>query len=462
MPKSLLLADDSITIQKVVGITFAQEDFEITYVDNGEDAIQKAKEIKPDIVLADIIMPQKNGYEVCEAIKTDASIATTPVLLLAGTFETFDETRGKNAGADGYIIKPFESQALIDKVMDLVSGKGSAPAIETPVPQSTPAPQPPITPEPQVAPTPPVVEPQPQFVSPTPPSAPSQPEFPDLPTSPEIKPEQLQDVFPSPSLEEQVPKGPSISEEIPIPDLVTIPPTPMAAPGESPVLSSNPLEVDKRMEPMLEFDAPKVDPPLSQEMPVESISLPASDPDKNTDLASSAEFMMDENQISDVEHKSEAPPQPPTFDFVSGESDLAPETRAPDPNSVSFPDLDSPLDQPVGSTVDSGFPNLDLAEASAPRIDESVSAPFPSEADVRSAHEKSDELTAPPVAVIPPKETPLDAPVDASTKLSDAQMEELVRKVSQSVIEKIAWDVVPEVAERIVKEEIKRLTDNTG
>jgi CheY-like chemotaxis protein len=121
MPKTLLLADDSITIQRVVGITFANEDFEITTVDNGEDAVQKAKELKPHIILADVIMPKKNGYEVCQAIRSDPTLRATPVLLLAGTFEAFDENRARAVGANGHITKPFESQALIDKVNGLLN-----------------------------------------------------------------------------------------------------------------------------------------------------------------------------------------------------------------------------------------------------------------------------------------------------------------------------------------------------
>ena len=85
MPKNLLLADDSITIQKVVGITFANEDFKVTSVDNGDDAIAKARELRPDVILADVVMPKKNGYEVCEAVKGDPALQGIPVLLLAGT-----------------------------------------------------------------------------------------------------------------------------------------------------------------------------------------------------------------------------------------------------------------------------------------------------------------------------------------------------------------------------------------
>jgi CheY-like chemotaxis protein len=70
MAKTLLLADDSVTIQKVVGISFASEDISITTVDNGDDALIKAKELRPDVVLADVVMPGKSGYEVCEAISS--------------------------------------------------------------------------------------------------------------------------------------------------------------------------------------------------------------------------------------------------------------------------------------------------------------------------------------------------------------------------------------------------------
>ncbi|HEX7126377.1 MAG TPA: response regulator [Thermodesulfobacteriota bacterium] len=121
MPKKLLLADDSITIQKVIGITFANEDFTLTTVDNGVDAIQTARRIRPDLILADVVMPGKNGYEVCEYVKHDPELRNTPVLLLAGTFESFDEAEMARVGADGYITKPFESQTLIDKVHELTS-----------------------------------------------------------------------------------------------------------------------------------------------------------------------------------------------------------------------------------------------------------------------------------------------------------------------------------------------------
>lgn len=130
MSKRLLLADDSVTIQKVIGITFANEDYQLDVVDNGDSALEMARQQRPDMVLADVYMPGKNGYELCAAIKQDPTLATVPVLLLAGTFEPFDEDKARQAGADSWISKPFESQFLIDKVEELLAKAEAAPAAE--------------------------------------------------------------------------------------------------------------------------------------------------------------------------------------------------------------------------------------------------------------------------------------------------------------------------------------------
>jgi len=120
MKKKLLLADDSITIQKVVGIIFATEDYELLTVSDGDKAYDLALTHKPDLVIADIVMPGKDGFELCRAIKSDPDLGTTSVLLLPGAFETFDEARAVDVCADGWLTKPFESQALIDKVTALL------------------------------------------------------------------------------------------------------------------------------------------------------------------------------------------------------------------------------------------------------------------------------------------------------------------------------------------------------
>ena len=139
MPKTLLLADDSVTIQKVVAIVFAGEDYRITAVDNGEDALRRARENPPDIVLADAVMPRMNGYELCQALKADPQFADVPVLLLTGTFEPFDEGRARAAHADGHVAKPFDSQALLTRVRELVEGVTAEP-LPLSYPPMTPAP----------------------------------------------------------------------------------------------------------------------------------------------------------------------------------------------------------------------------------------------------------------------------------------------------------------------------------
>jgi CheY-like chemotaxis protein len=120
MPITLLLADDSVLIQKLVGLSFANEDIEIITVDNGDDAVSRANECKPDIILADVVMPGKNGYEVCSAIRNNPELSAIPVLLLTGTFEAFDEARAREVGATGHITKPFEAQVLVDRVTEIL------------------------------------------------------------------------------------------------------------------------------------------------------------------------------------------------------------------------------------------------------------------------------------------------------------------------------------------------------
>jgi CheY-like chemotaxis protein len=143
--QKLLLADDSITIQKVVDLTFADEGVNVVCVSNGRDAIERLEEFAPDIVIADVFMPQINGYEVCEYIKQNDKLKHIPVMLLVGSFEPFDEAEARRVGADDTLTKPFQSiRSLIDKVGLLVSRRQpeeEAPTAELPKPDITPEPE---------------------------------------------------------------------------------------------------------------------------------------------------------------------------------------------------------------------------------------------------------------------------------------------------------------------------------
>ncbi len=116
MAYKLLLADDSITIQKVIELILAEENFEIKSTNNGEEALALIPSFKPDVVLADIEMPKMNGYQLCEKIKENPGTSFIPVLLLTGAFEPIDEELAKQVKADDFIVKPFESQELISKI----------------------------------------------------------------------------------------------------------------------------------------------------------------------------------------------------------------------------------------------------------------------------------------------------------------------------------------------------------
>lgn len=120
MGYKVLLADDSITIQKVIGIIFANEEYELSVVDNGNSALEKASEIRPDVILVDALMPGKSGYEVCREVRRNESLKDIPLLLLVGAFEPFDEEKARDSGADDHISKPFESQLLVEKVKKLI------------------------------------------------------------------------------------------------------------------------------------------------------------------------------------------------------------------------------------------------------------------------------------------------------------------------------------------------------
>jgi len=130
MPKKLLLADDSVTIQKVVVLTFATPDYEVTVVGNGDEALARLQADPPDIVIADVHMPGASGLEV--ARQTKSLRPDLPVLLLVGTFEPFDEKDAEASGADGHLMKPFDTEELQRLVDEMTAaGRVSPPAPPT-------------------------------------------------------------------------------------------------------------------------------------------------------------------------------------------------------------------------------------------------------------------------------------------------------------------------------------------
>jgi len=127
MQPTILLADDSPTIRRLVTQTFADANFRIVEVNNGDAAIRMFEEIRPSVVMADIYMPGKNGYQVCAYVRSHSDLGKTPVILLVGAFEAFDEDTAKQAGATASITKPFEPGALIDLVKSVIAKRREEP-----------------------------------------------------------------------------------------------------------------------------------------------------------------------------------------------------------------------------------------------------------------------------------------------------------------------------------------------
>jgi CheY-like chemotaxis protein len=122
MSKKLLLADDSVTIQRVIELTFSGEDVEVLTASDGEEALARIANDKPDVVLADIGMPKRSGYDVSAFVKGSPELSHIPVLLLAGAFEPVDDAKAREVQCDGVLVKPFEPQQVIARVRELLGG----------------------------------------------------------------------------------------------------------------------------------------------------------------------------------------------------------------------------------------------------------------------------------------------------------------------------------------------------
>ncbi len=103
----ILVADDNSNIQKMVGLALKDQGIDVVAVGNGEAAVRKIADIHPDLVLADVFMPVRNGYEVCRYVKEDPKFSHIPVILLVGAFDPLDEQEAQRVGADGVLKKPF-------------------------------------------------------------------------------------------------------------------------------------------------------------------------------------------------------------------------------------------------------------------------------------------------------------------------------------------------------------------
>jgi CheY-like chemotaxis protein len=128
VPTKILVADDSATMRRVLEMTFAGEDARVVSVDNGEAAVSKAGELVPDVVFADASMNGVDGYEVARRIKANPQLARVAVIVMASQHTPYDDGKGRAAGVDDHVPKPFDTQSLIDRVAQVLGRPRNQPA----------------------------------------------------------------------------------------------------------------------------------------------------------------------------------------------------------------------------------------------------------------------------------------------------------------------------------------------
>ncbi len=137
MAKRILIADDSVTIQKAFAMTFAGEDVSIAVARSADDGLAQARQARPDLIIADAAMQGRTGYDLCAQVRADAALSGVPVYILASAQHPYDEARGTSAGADGHLLKPWDTSAFMEKVYAAAGGVSAQAA--APVPRATAA-----------------------------------------------------------------------------------------------------------------------------------------------------------------------------------------------------------------------------------------------------------------------------------------------------------------------------------
>lgn len=496
MSRKLLLADDSVTIQKVIGITFVNEDYTLAVADNGDAALEKARSDRPDLILADVFMPGKNGYELCSAVKADPSLAGVPVLLLTGTFEPFDEAKAQACGADGWIAKPFESQTLINRVKELLDKAWTVPA--APVAETVPEPEPAAVSMPV---PPPVSAPEVEV------EADIWTELVDSEAAPAPEPVlavasrevDFSAIFTDDA--ETSSASPAVEAAEDIWSDVSLVEEDLAPASDEPAASELPGDIWAEMDtPASSAFAPETDsiPPVAAEEPALEESVDLAEEDEVMDLAEEDILALDEGDILGAEAVVETPAVEEDFVFVTDETevDLAAEEDLPPlaEDIFAFEDESAPLaaaepDSEVATEFvsETAF----LGESPVAEADEFVfSTEEAEDLAVAERFQEDDVLSLEPEmpAVEFAEETPVAAeaeaeaaPVEAPApvvaavtangveegvrSLSDAELERIVERVARTVIErlagtileKIAWEVVPDLAESLIKEELRQI-----
>jgi DNA-binding response OmpR family regulator len=118
--RKILVVDDEPNVVRSLTFVLEKEGYDVSSAANGEEAMAKIQEIKPKLVFLDVMMPKKNGYEVCKEVKDNSSLSDTHIIMLTAKGQEADREKGFDAGADEFMTKPFSLMAVVDRVKKLL------------------------------------------------------------------------------------------------------------------------------------------------------------------------------------------------------------------------------------------------------------------------------------------------------------------------------------------------------
>jgi CheY-like chemotaxis protein len=438
MSRRILLADDSVTIQKVIELTFMDDDYEVRAVGNGDEAIAMLAALEVDFVIADVHMPGASGYEVCRRSKQVKP--HVPVLLLVGTFEPFDEAQARECGADSYLKKPFDSQELLGRVHELLAPSAVAAA----APAAAAAPGGPGEPgepgdhRPQGADEPPGRE--------APAAAPASP-------SPAVG-------------------AAAAAAAPPPPPAVEVPPPAPAAPPAAPTAveaAASWQEFELEAEPEL-IPEPWREPPPPPGSHGAAAEAPVEQPFALGDLEEQEAFAVPETQAAGFEPAAAAGR---SASEAAGRSGEAFTLGGPLDDSLFLVDQ---AEQEGGVEETGGLPGELRATRAEPvspwaaggaTLGESAGAP-PAEAGPAVGTEAGSEAprgdagaTAGPEAGNGQPAAPSPAAAVPGAALGDQDIDRIARRVVEligdRVVRDIAWEVIPDLAEVVIKDRLREL-----
>ncbi len=121
--KKILIADDNENIREALTYLLEDEGYALSLAKDGAETLEKVREVRPDILFLDIMMPEMNGYDVCRTIKADASLKNTYIIMLTAKGQVAEQERGKEVGADEYIVKPFSPMEILAKIKNIFSNQ---------------------------------------------------------------------------------------------------------------------------------------------------------------------------------------------------------------------------------------------------------------------------------------------------------------------------------------------------